>query len=401
MNTPQIVYATQIDISLPNGPGVNEREFVSALSRMYGERARFVIAEPSDRSVLQGLSNVRTFRLPGSRAMHFFSELSFFLALLAECKQCHPSLVVSRSGALPFALVAFSRLTKVPLALKTYGEATLKYLCDQPGLKGWVARRIRRLNMALADRLLESALAVDCCTDQLVRRNIAHHSSVDPSKFFHVDNATNVDRFKPESTREARVALGIERFSHVIGYAGGVPWERGAVEMINGVALLGQRFPGLGCVIIGGSGPALDELKRQATNLGVAERCLVLGQIPYEQVPRWIRSFDIGVALDLDERMNYVGSSNQKIRQYLASGKPVIATAGANLFLEEERLGLTVKRGDYREIARIIEGLLLRPPALVEVDAARARSYAVKELSIESAIQKRVARWSSQLGLAL
>lgn len=401
MTKSKIVYATQIDISLPNGPGVNEREFVSALSRMYGERARFVIAEPSDRSVLREITNVRTFASPRFRAMHIFAELSFLRALLAECNECRPDLVVARSGALPFALLALPRLTKVPLALKTYGEATLKYLCDQPGLKGWIARRIRRLNMVLADRLLESALAVDCCTEQLVRRNIAHHPSVDPSKFFHVDNATNVDRFRPEPVGDARATLGLERFSHLIGYAGGVPWERGAIEMINGVALLGQRFPRLGCVVIGGSGQPLEELKRLAAGLGVADRCLMLGQIPYEQVPRWIRAFDIGVALDLDERMNYVGSSNQKIRQYLASGKPVIATAGANLFLEAEGLGLTVKRGDYREVARIIEVLLLRPPALVEADAVRARNYALRELSIESAIQKRVARWSSQLGLAL
>lgn len=396
-----ILYATQIDISLPNGPGVNEREFVAAFARMYGPRARFVLAEPRDRSVLEGLGHVRTFRVAPSRAMHVFSELAFLRALLRESRQTRPVLVVARSGALPLALVAFPHLAKVPVALKTYGEATLKYLCDQPSWKGWVARRIRGVNMRLADSLLGSAMAVDCCTEQLVRRNIEHHPSVDASKFFHVDNATNVDRFKPARSEDARKALGLERFEQLVGYAGGVPWERGAVEMIHGVALLAGKFPRLGCVVIGGSGQPLEALKQLADRLGIGDRCLVLGQIPYEQVPRWVAAFDVGVALDLDERMSYVGSSNQKIRQYLASGKPVIATAGANLFLEQEGLGYTARRGDYDGIARIIEALLLRPASAIEAEAVRARDYAVRELSIQSAIRKRVARWIAQLGSEL
>jgi len=401
MTDSPIIYVTPIDISLPNGPGVNEREFVTALSHMYGKRARFVLPVPRDRSVLEGLGSVRTFRVSGSRAMHAFSELSFLLALLDECRRAKPYIVVARSGALPFALVAFGRLARYPLALKTYGEATLKYLCDQPGWKGWVARRIRGLNMRLADRLLESAFAVDCCTPQLVHRNITHHPTVDRTKFFHVDNATNVERFRPIPIGEARRKLGLEGFSHLIGYAGGVPWERGAVEMIHATAILRPKFPGLGCIVIGGGGQPLDELRALASCLGVGDCCLVMGQMPYEQIPLWVATFDVGIALDLDERMNYVGSSNQKIRQYLACGKPVVATAGANVFLEVERLGRTIRRGDFEGIAGVIEEFLNRDPVATEAEAARARAYAVSELSIESAVRKRVAMWSSLLGKAV
>ena len=43
-----ILYISSVDVSIGNGPGVNEREFILALYRAIGDRAHFLIPRPAD-----------------------------------------------------------------------------------------------------------------------------------------------------------------------------------------------------------------------------------------------------------------------------------------------------------------------------------------------------------------
>ena len=42
----KILYASSVDISLPKGPSVNEREFFFGLHKIFGERVGFLISKP-------------------------------------------------------------------------------------------------------------------------------------------------------------------------------------------------------------------------------------------------------------------------------------------------------------------------------------------------------------------
>jgi glycosyltransferase involved in cell wall biosynthesis len=389
----KIIYASIIDISLPNGPGVNEREFVHALQRRFGDNAGFVIPIPKDPAAMDGLGNCRSYRVWPKRLRYVVAEFPMLWALLRVVREEEPLLVVSRCGLLPIGLAIFAALKRTPIALKTHGDPTLKYLCDSGGMKGFLTRLIRPASLWLSRFLVARAVKVDFCTPQLVTRNLGCHPGVPESKFLMVGNATNVEKFNPGPGRAARVSLGLPVTSRILGYVGGVPWQRGGRHIIKAVAALSKEYPDLIGVIVGGNSSGADDLEAFAEAMGVRDRCVFPGVVPYDDVPRWISSFDIGVAMDLPERAGYVGSSNQKIRQYLASGKPVIAAAGVNEFLEEEALGITVDGHDDRAFRDAVESYLTESAGEAESRSARARRYAEQFFSVDYTLSVRIDAW--------
>lgn len=393
MSDLKIIYASTIDVSLPNGPGVNEREFVMALRRRFGDKVGFVLPEPRNRLVLADLPNCSLFRVWPKRLHHMVAEAGLFWKLFSLSRNNELQLIISRCGLLPLGLAAFALTTRTPIALKTHGDPTLKYLCDSGGAKGAAGKLLRPASLALSRFLVRRAIRVDFCTPQLVDRNLKCHPGVEASKFIMVGNATNVDRFKPAPTGPARESLGLPQRWRLVGYVGGVPWERGGRQILRAVAELAAEFPDIGCAIVGGKGAGLDSLKSLARELGVEDRCVLPGEVPYDQVPSWVNSFDIGVAMDLPERAGYVGSSNQKIRQYLACGKPVIAAAGVNEFLEEHGLGVTVAGGDQAGFRDAVRKYLVESPGEKESRSSAARRYAEDFFSVDYTLSQRIQAW--------
>jgi len=250
-----LLYASTIDVSVPNGPGVNEREFVCALQRRFGEKVRFLLPVPADPSIVLGLGRLRTFPKFSSRMMHWALQLAICWQLFCEIRRRKPALIIFRCGQLPVGLAVFAKLSRVPIVLKTQGDPTMQYLCDKPGLKGWLSRRLRPINLWAVQVLVDRAVSVDCCTRQLVARNRDYLRRVADGKIVLIENATNVQRFQPASATEARRRVGLASFSPVIGYVGGVPWERGGRQIILAVARLRDRYPGIAGAIVGGAGP--------------------------------------------------------------------------------------------------------------------------------------------------
>jgi glycosyltransferase involved in cell wall biosynthesis len=386
-----VLYATTVDVSESNGPGVNEREFTQALQRRFGSAVAFVLPTPAHGALAQGTARVFHFRAFRARAFYLVNQLQMLRTLLRVNREIRPSLVVSRCGDLPLGLALFARLVKVPIALKTLGDPTMTYLCAKPGYKGVIARALRPLNLWAYQTLIDRSVSVDCCTPQLVARNVNFLKQVDSAKLSVVENATNVERFQPAGKLQPAPHPALEASHPVVGYVGGVPWERGGVQIIKAIALLRNSYPSILGVIVGGAGPMLESLRELSRELDVEANCLIVGQVAYEQVADWINWFDIGVAMDLPERAGVVGSSNQKIRQYLACGKPVIASSGVNEFLDLNDLGSTVDVTDIEAFVAAIEGILTRKDGAAM--AARARAYACSHFSIDATLLSRMDKW--------
>jgi glycosyltransferase involved in cell wall biosynthesis len=77
------------------------------------------------------------------------------------------------------------------------------------------------------------------------------------------------------------------------------------------------------CVLIG-KGPAMDELRQLAVDLGVVENVHFTGWVDYEQVPRYIAATDICVVPDPSNEYND-HSTIVKVMEYMAQAKPVVA----------------------------------------------------------------------------
>ncbi len=388
--TGTILYVSMVDVSFPNGPGVNEREFMASLFRKFGQRVHALVPTP-----WTDCADIRRSQTTFYRNPPRWSPLGFLLQQL-ELRNKMQRLLAQRSFDLIAARIAILPLgfcladkANVPYAVKTLGP--VQEFTRNRGLKGLVCKSLGGLNLLLLRKVIDQAAAVDACTELLLK---SHESGfgLSSDRLFLLGNATNVGRFFPQDATEARSALQIEHLDPVLGFAGGYPSIRGGMEMLDVAKRLLGEYPKLGVVILGGRGA--DRLRSRASELGIADHAIIPGQVPYDEVPRYMNSFDICFGLDRPERFRRVGNSYQKVRQYLACGKPVITCMSDDSALLRENLVESVDADDLDAIEAITRKLLGRSQQARRLHAERAVAYARKHLSSEVALNRRVDFWN-------
>ncbi|MHA7816755.1 MAG: glycosyltransferase family protein [Pseudohaliea sp.] len=224
-----------------------------------------------------------------------------------------------------------------------------------------LAALIEALDFRLRRRLARRAIWVDCVTPAQAKQlesETGRHVEV-------VMNGVNTRTFspiEPEQRERLRAELGIPKEALVIGYCGGYPLQRGAME----VSLLSGEWPGAFGVVIG----ALKEADRVRLAHG---RVRLLGQVPYARVAPLVATFDIALAFDNPARIGRVGNSNQKVRQALATGAYVV-TQDSDLPLDgNPELGVNVPDRDLRTLLEACRNAPLTPQARnARVEFARA-----------------------------
>lgn len=387
-STGRFVYASSVDIGRDDGPGVNEREFVLEFLRTFGERAAALLPVPS-RPVreLDGLPvfhshNPRRFH-PVHNPLHHLLHAAAARRLIRTHK---PDVVVLRMVPLPWSALAITSLG-VPLAVKTLGDGVFEAVESLPRLlRGPVGALNRRVLRAVVKR----SIVVDVCTEQFLTW-LPGRLGLSSGRFARIENATNTKRFQPGSAAEARARTGLTRFDPIIGFVGGRPADRGGRQMIEAVHKLRTTYPRIGAVIVGGGG--LTPLQELARSLNVENHVLLAGAVPYDLVPDYINAFDVGISLDVADRLEQIGNSSQKIRQYVACGRPVVAGSHGNSFLQSESLGSLIQVDDVDGLVSAADTWLAMDAAARAAFARRAAQYAATHLSVAAALRQRVDLW--------
>ncbi len=387
----RLLYISAADVSVGNGPGVNENEFIHALHAAVGERAHFLVPEPIE-SVDDLPAEALTFCAPHRRyhplrfPLHVISQIRAAGRLLRE----RPfDLLVFRIDVFPFVPFYLTRRHRLPYAIKTLGTGAL----DALEKRGGFARLLAPLNRRMFHALVSRALVAD--TDSQGHAvELRRRLRLGEREIVWVDNAVNTGRFHPGGAAAARRELGLERFDPLIGYVGSRPWERGGAQLIEAAAKLAPRHPKLGVVIVG-SGEPVAALQRRAAELGIAERCHFAGYVPYRRIPLYVKSLDVGVSISLQPERAV--NSELKVRQYLACGKPIVVSPGGNEFVPEQGFGSVVEPADIDAITRALERWLALAPAERDAFAARAARYMHEQLSMAAAIERRMRLWAERM----
>lgn len=391
-----ICYISHVDISLPNGPGVNEREFLLTLreeSLLRGDQASCIIPRPSlpldtplpDAHFFE--PSLPVTRFPSLNRLLANARLAALIARFSLRYDCDLFILrISRTGLfIPLLL----RLLGKPYSIKTLGNTEKFDKAGPVSQQPWNERLIT----SLVPTILKNSSTIDVCTPQLER---TYRSRFGVHNIHVVDNAVNVDRFLPSDRDESRRRCGLEGFKQIVGYCGGKPSERGARQLVEISPRLIERYPRAGIVIIG-EDQGLDVMKKVARGLGLAERVRFMGTIPYSELNPFLNCFDVGVALDSTERIEIIGNSSQKIRQFIACGVPVICAGTTNTEIICENLGSWVDPDDTEGLLREICSWFDLPEDQKTLFRDRARRYAVENLSTRIAYEKRYRAWVEAL----
>ncbi|MGC9336062.1 MAG: glycosyltransferase, partial [Anaerolineae bacterium] len=122
----------------------------------------------------------------------------------------------------------------------------------------------------------------------------------------------------------ARQQQGLDS-KFVLMFHGSLSPTRGLDAVIRSLRLLrdqGQQH--LHLVLIG-RGSARADLTELATDLGVADQILWIPPVPHVEIPAWIAAADLGLD-PLPDHPWWHHQSPLKVYEYLAMGKPVLAT---------------------------------------------------------------------------
>lgn len=137
---------------------------------------------------------------------------------------------------------------------------------------------------------------------------------------FYLPNVADTPRFSQARDSRLSVADDLNDLPHPIaGYIGNISSYKMDFDLLCAVA---ERNPGWSFVLVGPVGrgdPATDVSRLYLKNV------FLLGPRPYAELPRYVKGFDACI-IPFNQNESTRGSLPMKFFEYLAAGKPVVAT---------------------------------------------------------------------------
>lgn len=167
------------------------------------------------------------------------------------------------------------------------------------------------------------------------------HNGIDADRF--VVGATKADSLLPDLEGQ-RVVLSVGAFEH----------KKGHDVLLKAFLGLSNRHKDLHLVLIGQAGPETAQVESAVEELGLAERCTVLKDVPHEVVARYMRAASLFVLASRSEPFGLV------LLEAGAFGLPVVATrvGGIPEIIAGPEYGVLVEPDDPRALGRALEELL-------------------------------------------
>jgi glycosyltransferase involved in cell wall biosynthesis len=186
----------------------------------------------------------------------------------------------------------------------------------------------------------------------------------------HAPHGVDVALFRSAASPELPIAEGAKGLKHpVIGFYGLIE----AWIDLDLIAFIADRRPDWTLLLIG----------RLAVNPGrlrELSNVVFVGPQPYADLPRWAKAFDVAI-IPYRLTRQVINSNPLKLREYLATGKPVVAVSAPEI----ERFADCVRIAANAEaFLRAIEGALTEDSS---TDRAR-RLAAVESMSWETRVRE-------------
>lgn len=189
---------------------------------------------------------------------------------------------------------------------------------------------------------------------------------------FLVRNGVAVERFRPPFHGSA---LDVPAEAVVIGFVGSMkPWH-GVHELFDAFVGIADAFPTARLVMVG-TGPEEESLRRRAEDSRHRERIHILGAIPHEGVPGILTRFDIAVAPYRPIESFYF--CPLKVLEYMAAGLPTVFPAIGDIPEIVGDAGVDYEAGSIGGLSDAISGLV--------EDAERRRSLGRSALARSAAL---------------
>ncbi len=174
----------------------------------------------------------------------------------------------------------------------------------------------------------------------------------------------------PVDRAEARVELGLPTDRILIVTVSRLVKSKRVHLLIDAVSKIDQGLLEKTALVIGGDGRQMKKLRRRAADLGLGERVIFTGMIPYERIVRFLKAGDIFAAT------NELTNMSLPPCEAVLCGLPVVAfdVAGTREVIRDGETGLLAADGDTADLTRKLE-MLIADEELRSIIGERGREF--------------------------
>ena len=251
--------------------------------------------------------------------------------LFEVAREVKPDVIHAHSPALNgVAAVRVGRKLGIPVVYEVRGfweDAAVSHgTSSEGGLR-------YRLTRAMETWVLRRADAATCICEgirgDLVARNI------DPDKITIVPNAVDADRFQPVGERDTRLERELDlQGKKVIAFIGSFYDYEGLDLLVDALPKLLSARPDIRLLLVGG-GQVADDIAARIAELGIGDKVVMTGRVPYEEVEAYYSLTDILV----------YPRKSMRLTELVTPLKPLEAMAQKSMFLASDV-------GGHRELVR-------------------------------------------------
>jgi len=323
------------------------------------------------------------FRGEGKVVFNFVKEIELFLLAFRTMLNEKPDLIYRRHDLFASEYV-LSRIFRIPNIREVNGiltgEVAIRKEADKLSL--WILNNIEKFSFRKAAKYI-------VVTSKL-KDTLTNEYNIPSEKIVVIENGANTDLFKPMDMSIVKRELNLNARTSFLCFVGGLMIWHGIETLIAAMPSILKEYPDSRALIVG-EGIMKEKLVKQSIQLGISDKVIFTGRIPYGKVPLYINASDVCVVCSKwDGNRHQVGSSPLKFCEYLACGKPVVSTKITGLdLLEKYDCGYVVNQDDPKELAQAIVKLL-RDPLLRHTMGQNGRKYVLQNRSWES-VSKKVA----------
>lgn len=395
----RVCYLTEADLSINNGRGINEREFVDSAFESSVLDFRCVAPEPAEPD---NYRNISIDYVP-SHNHNGFGYLRFAWWAYRRIAALHRDVgldgFATRLDVTPLVAYTVQRRLQLPVLLKMLVLKESFAKVDRwPSRPSEFAKRVFR---PLFRTVVENAVAADTPSRVLVEE-LRHTFGFTDENLILIRNGANLEQFRLGRRTQDRRGLGLDRFRTLVGYVGILGGKRHLELLLRAFAKATRDGnSGFGLVLVG-EGPQREDLEKLVDRLGIEDRVVFTGQVPYEKVPEYMRCFDVGIDLSATpvrytEVKQYI-SYSQKTAQYLGSGCPVIGWQLRDFqFLDQAGVGWTVPFDNADALASVLKEIGSANAEEQEKIRQRAHRFAEEHLAASELTRRRLEYWAKHL----
>jgi glycosyltransferase involved in cell wall biosynthesis len=342
---PLYVSTRQIEISQRNFM-LSEKNEIARSIRQIGHNIKTVINSKNQQGNMDGFSEVCIFR---SKKMRWIDKMLYHVKMLnvALFDDYEVALFGAHSAHLiPFIKIGSMVRRRKPLLILDIRTVPVDLVKD---LRSWLKLFRYQVSIKIADLFCDGLTCITPMLGATVKPKLKRLKK----KIGYFQTGVNFDLFDPSKSFSLKSSLGLKnRF--IVFYHGVISPNRGIQNVIRAIDICKERIPNILFMIVG-TGNGESELKALTKELHLMENIMFTGGVPFEKIPSYIATADVGI-IPLPAIDWWNVSSPIKLKEYLAMQLPVIATdiAAHRLVVEKTGGATLIKNHEPQNIAQAV-----------------------------------------------